>query len=85
MFHLDNAPALDNVSFEHVAGRGPEEGQSLESMAKLLKSPSLGEVAFVDVAFTNTLSQAVAKALEERSEITDLRFSGCSSPRAEVP
>jgi hypothetical protein len=74
-------PALENVSFEHIAEQGPEEGQSLESMIKLLKSPSLREVTFVSVDFTNNLFQAVAaKVLKERSQITDLSFSGCSFP-----
>jgi hypothetical protein len=65
-------PALAYVSFEHSDGQGPEEGQSLESMVKLLQSPTLRLVEFFNVVFTNTLSQAVAKALKERSEITDL-------------
>jgi hypothetical protein len=73
-------PALEIVSFEQRAGQGPEEGQSLESMVKLLQSPTLREVRFQSVAFTNTLSQAVAMALKERSEVTLLRFDGCSFP-----
>jgi hypothetical protein len=74
-------PALENVSFEHIDGEGPEEGQSLENMVKLLQSPSLREVTFQSVAFTHTLLQAVAaKVLEERSKITDLRFYHCSFP-----
>jgi hypothetical protein len=73
-------PALENVAFEHIAGQGPEEGQSLESMVKLLQSPSLRNVYFELVAFTNTLSKAVAKALKERSEITDISFLSCSFP-----
>jgi hypothetical protein len=73
-------PALENVSFEHIAGQGPEEGQYLQSMVKLLQSTSLREVEFVDVVFTNTLSKAVAKALKGRSEITDISFLSCSFP-----
>jgi hypothetical protein len=73
-------PALENVSFEHVAGQGPEEGQSLESMVKLLQSPNLRKLEANCVDFTKTLSQAVAKALKERSEITDLHFWRCSFP-----
>jgi hypothetical protein len=74
-------PDLENVSFEHDEdGLCPVEGQSLESMVKLLQSPTLREVKFENVIFTNTLSQAVAKALKERSEITDLDFEGCSFP-----
>jgi hypothetical protein len=73
-------PALENVSFEQLAGEGPEEGQSLESMIKLLQSPTLRGVTFECVDFTNTLCKAVAKALKERSEITDLHFIGCSFP-----
>jgi hypothetical protein len=73
-------PALTNVTFEHYDDEGPEEGQSLESMVKLLQSPSLRTVKFESVVFTSTLSQAVAKALKERSEITDLRFWMCSFP-----
>jgi hypothetical protein len=61
-------------------GDGPEEGQSLESMVGLLQSPTLRKVEFESVEFTNTLSQAVAKALKERSEITDLHFLDCSFP-----
>jgi hypothetical protein len=73
-------PALENVSFEHFRGEGPEEGQSLESMVKLLLSPTLREVTFKFVVFTNTLCQAVAKVLKERSEITDLHFLYCDFP-----
>jgi hypothetical protein len=73
-------PALENVAFDHIAGQGPEEGQSLESMVKLLQSTSLRELEFGSTVFTNTLSKAVAKALKERSEITDLHFLGCSFP-----
>jgi hypothetical protein len=73
-------PALENVLFYQLDGQGPEEGQSLESMIKLLKSPTLREVKFDFVDFTNTLSQAVAKVLKERSEITDLHFFHCSFP-----
>jgi hypothetical protein len=73
-------PALTNVSFEQRDGQGPEEGQSLESMIKLLQSPSLREVKFESIVFTSTLSQAVAKALKKRSEITILRFLHCFFP-----
>jgi hypothetical protein len=74
-------PALTNVSFEQLDdNEGPQEGQSLESMIELLQSPSLREVRFNSVVFTNILSQAVAKALKERSEITALRFWKCSFP-----
>jgi hypothetical protein len=75
-------PALENVSFEQLDGQGPEEGQSLESMVKLLQSPTLREVVFMSVVFTSTLCQAVAKALKERSEITDLHFYRCSFPES---
>jgi hypothetical protein len=78
-------PALENVSFYHITRlegfQDTEERQSLESMVKLLKSPTLRHVEFHSVVFTNTLSQAVAKALKERSEITDLRFYSCSFPQ----
>jgi hypothetical protein len=77
---LITLPALANVSFEHPSGQGPEEGQSLESMLKLLQSPSLRDVEFVNVVFTNTLSQAIAKVLKERSEIANLHFHICSFP-----
>jgi hypothetical protein len=73
-------PVLEIVSFEQLESHGLEEGQSLVSMVKLLQSPSLREVKFKSVAFTNTLSKAVAEALRERSEITDLRFITCSFP-----
>jgi hypothetical protein len=73
-------PALENISFEHIAGQGPEEGQYLESMVKLLQSSSLREVEFENIVFTNTLSKAVAKALKERSGITDISFLSCSFP-----
>jgi hypothetical protein len=73
-------PALETVEFKDIDGEGPEEGQSLESMTKLLQSPSLREVTFVDAVFTNTLCQAIAKGLKERSEITDLSFSRCFFP-----
>jgi hypothetical protein len=73
-------PALANVSFEQLDGQGPEEEQSLESMIELLQLPSLREVKFLSVVFTNTLCQAVAKALKERSGIIDLRFQGCFFP-----
>jgi hypothetical protein len=73
-------PALKEISFMHDDGQGPEEAQSFESMVKLLQSPSLRVVEFESIIFTNTLSRAVAKALKERSEITDLRFDACSFP-----
>jgi hypothetical protein len=71
-------PALESVTFQHTNGQGPQEGQSLESMVQLLRSPTLRQVAFHHVSFSNTLSQAVAKALTERSEITYLTFYDCS-------
>jgi hypothetical protein len=77
---LRTLPALENVFFDHDDGEGPEEAQSLESMVKLLQSPTLRIVEFEAVVLTNTLCQAVAKALKEGSEITDLRFLGCSFP-----
>jgi hypothetical protein len=73
-------PALTNVSFGQRDGQDPEEVQSLESMVELLQSPSLREVVFENVEFTNTLSQAVVMALEEGSEITALIFDSCSVP-----
>jgi hypothetical protein len=73
-------PALQNISFDEFDGQGPEEGQFLESMTKLLQSPSLRVDTFRDVVFTNTLCQAIAEALKERSEITDLSFSRCFFP-----
>jgi hypothetical protein len=73
-------PALESISFEQLYDEGPEEGQSLESMVKLLQSPSLREVNFISLDFTNTLSQAVAKALKEKSEITDIYTPCCSFP-----
>jgi hypothetical protein len=78
-------PALENVHFEQPEhddgdGEGPEEEQSLESMVKLIQSPTLQQVNFECIDFTNTLCQAVAKALKEGSEITDLHFLGCSFP-----
>jgi hypothetical protein len=76
-------PALENVYFEQLGdgvSRGPEEEQSLESMVKLLQSPTLQQVLFESIAFTNTLSQAVAKALKEKSEITDLYLILCCFP-----
>jgi hypothetical protein len=77
-------PALENVSFEQRDGQPSEEGQSLESLVKLLQSPVLREVAFESVDFTKTLSQlVVANVLTERSEITDLHFLGCSFPEGE--
>jgi hypothetical protein len=77
---LQTVPALKHVSFNQGrASEGPEVVHSHESIVKLLQSPVLREVAFVRVVFTNTLCQAVAKALKERSEITDLRFKQCCS------
>jgi hypothetical protein len=73
-------PALENILFEHDDDQGPVEAQSLESMVKLLQSPSLREVEFEYVVFTNTLCQAVANVLKERSEITRLCFLECSFP-----
>jgi hypothetical protein len=72
--------ALETVVFGHIDGQGPEEGQSLESMGVLLQSPTPRAVTFNSGVFTNTLFQAVAKVLKERSEITDLRFYHCSFP-----
>jgi hypothetical protein len=72
-------PALEIVYF---AGQLEDEAQSLESMAKLLQAPALRVVEFESVVFANTLSQAVVKALKERSGITELRFerNSCSFP-----
>jgi hypothetical protein len=72
-------PALEKICFQHGDDQGPEEGHSFENMIKLLQSPSLREVEFESVDFTNTLCQAVVKALKERSEITRLRFLRFSS------
>jgi hypothetical protein len=75
-------PALENVCFDRLDGEGPEEVQALESMIKLLQAPHLRKVQFNSIDFTNTLSKAVAKALAEKSEITDLSFYSCSFPEA---
>jgi hypothetical protein len=72
-------PALENVSFEHYDSDVPEEGQSLESMVKLLQSPALRRVYFESVAFTKTLSQAVAKALKERCSFPEGRGATIAS------
>jgi hypothetical protein len=71
-------PALENVSFDHITDQGTADGQSLVSMVKLLQSPILRVVKFGHVSFSDSLSRAIAKALKERSEITDLDFSSCS-------
>jgi hypothetical protein len=73
-------PALENVSFSHMYrnGQDMEEGQSLESVVQLLQSPALRQVKFYSVSFSNSLHQVIAKALKDRSEITDLHFCGCS-------
>jgi hypothetical protein len=74
-------PALEDIMFGQISGQGPVEGQSFESLVKLLQSPTLRKVQFDDVVFTNTLFQAVvAKVLKERSEITHLHFLRCSFP-----
>jgi hypothetical protein len=73
-------PALKMISFEHDDGQGPAEENSLESMIQLLQSPCLRRVCFDSVVFTNTFSQAVANALEQRTDITDLCFVRCSFP-----
>jgi hypothetical protein len=39
-------PALEKISFDHISGQGPVEGQSLESLVKLLQSPTLRKVEF---------------------------------------
>jgi hypothetical protein len=79
-FALLTLPALENVMFKHYDSDGPEEGQSLESMVKLLQSSILRKVHFDSVDFTITLSEAIAKALKERSKITDLIFWSCPFP-----
>jgi hypothetical protein len=73
-------PVLENVAFLYMYGQGTEEGQSLESMVQLLQSPALRQVKFGFVSFSNSLSRAIARALEERSKITDLHFCSCSFP-----
>jgi hypothetical protein len=50
-------------------------------MVRLLQSPSLRKVRFKYAVCTNTICQAVAKALEERSEITELDFQTSSFPQ----
>jgi hypothetical protein len=79
-------PALENLLFHFIDEEeghndDEEEAQSLESMVKLLQSPSLREIHFESFVFTNNLFQVVAKVLKERSEITDLRFYHCSFPK----
>jgi hypothetical protein len=44
---------------------------------------SLTKVTFKTVDFNSTFCQAVAKALKERSEITDLISHRCSLPEGE--
>jgi hypothetical protein len=73
-------PALENVSFNDITDQRAEDGQSHESMVKLLQSPVLRIVEFEDVSFSDSLSRAIAKALKERSEITHLDLSNCSFP-----
>jgi hypothetical protein len=73
-------PALRNVSFNSIDEQDTEEGQSFESVIQLLRLPTLRQVEFLVFTFTNILSKAVAKALNERSEITDLTFGYCSFP-----
>jgi hypothetical protein len=75
-------PALESVTFQHMAFQGTEEGQSLESMVRLLQSPALRRVKFLFVSLSDSLCRAVAKALKERSEITDLHFEGCAFPES---
>jgi hypothetical protein len=72
--------ALESVVFEHRAGFGPRDGQSFESMVELLKKNTLRKVTFEGVVFTHALCQAIARALRERSEITQLHFQHCSFP-----
>jgi hypothetical protein len=71
-------PALENVSFRDIADQDTEDGQSLENMVQLPQSPVLRVVKFDNVSFSDSLSRAIAKALKERSQITDLDFSSCS-------
>jgi hypothetical protein len=73
-------PALEKVSFNDFIEQSLDEGQYFENMVKLLQSPVLRVVEFVGVFFSDSLSQAIAEALKERSEITDLYFCGCSFP-----
>jgi hypothetical protein len=77
-------PALEKLYFDQFDYEGPEEERSLESMVKLLQSPSLRKVTFKTVVLTNILCQAIAEALKEWSEITDLYFMHrCSFPEGE--
>jgi hypothetical protein len=78
--NLLTLPALENVSFEHDDDEVSEEVQFLESMVTLLQLPTLREVGFRSIDFTSTFCQAIAKALKERSEITNLHFMRCSFP-----
>jgi hypothetical protein len=54
-------PTLEKISCTQLTGEGLKEGQALESMVRLLQAPSLRQVIFGFVAYTNTFSQAVAK------------------------
>jgi hypothetical protein len=74
-------PALENVEFHGIDYHGTDEGQYLEGMVELLQSPTLRVVKFRSVSFPLSLSGAVAEALKEESEITDLHFVGCSFSR----
>ncbi len=49
-------------------------------MVELLQLPTQRKFKFRFVAFTNTVCQAIAKALQERSEITNMHCDGCSFP-----
>jgi hypothetical protein len=71
-------PALENVSFLYIDG--PDDGQPCESMIQLMSSSTLRQVKFEYIPFTKSLFQAIAKALKERSAITDLHFCSCSFP-----
>jgi hypothetical protein len=74
---LATLPALEAVTLSAP----PEDEITLvnpESLAELLRVPSLQSVSFNEFHFTSALWQATANALTEGTAITDLRFEDCS-------
>jgi hypothetical protein len=59
-------PALEHLLFGHYNGQGPEEGQYLESMIKLLQTPTLRRVSFESVVFTKHPLPSCSQGIERK-------------------
>jgi hypothetical protein len=79
---LVTLPTLESISISNNGRQTRLEDESTvahhESLAELLRVPSLRSVEFDKFSFTPALCQATANAFMEGTAVTKLEFSGCS-------